>query len=114
MNRLMRELARLQTLEPLRAGMSQLVVANAYGLALDEMRAPSRVSLKVAFARQVAMYLAHVAFSMSMSAVARGFGRDPSTARYAILRVESLREDPELDRTLGFLESTLRGMAGDP
>jgi chromosomal replication initiation ATPase DnaA len=97
--------------EPLRAGMSQLVVAHAYSLRVEDLRAPSRTGGKVAQARQVAMYLAHVVFSMSVSAVARAFGRDRATARHAIIRVELLRDDPELDRTLGWLEATLRVMA---
>jgi chromosomal replication initiation ATPase DnaA len=97
-----------EALEPLRAGMTQIVVAHAYNIRLDEMRAPSRLSSKVALARQIAMYLAHIVFSMTLSEVARGFGRDRSTASYAVQRVEALREDPELNRTLGWLEATLR------
>jgi chromosomal replication initiation ATPase DnaA len=96
-------------LVPLRAGMTQIVVAHAYGVALADIRAPKRGAPQAAFARQIAMYLAHVVFSMSTTAVARGFGRDRSTACYAIQRVEEMREDPELNRTLGWLEATLRG-----
>ena len=95
----------------LRAGMTQIVVAHAYGVTLDDLRAPSRVSSHVAFARQIAMYLAHIVFSMSMAEVGRGFGRDRSTACYAIQRVEAMRDDPELERTLGWLEATLRVVA---
>ncbi|MEI9995749.1 MAG: helix-turn-helix domain-containing protein [Rhizomicrobium sp.] len=94
----------------LRAGMTQLVVAHAYGVPLDAIRARSRGVGRAARARQIAMYLTHVVFSMTMADVARGFGRDRSTARHAIQRVEELREDPELNRTLGWLEATLRGV----
>lgn len=94
-------------LAPLRAGMTQIVVAHAYGVTLDDLMSPSRVG-NIALARQVAMYLAHIVFSMSMSEVGRGFGRDRSTACYAIQRVEAMRDDPELNRTLGWLEATLR------
>ena len=98
-------------LVPLRAGMTQIVVAHAYGVTIDELRAPKRGARRAALARQVAMYLAHVVFSMNMASVARGFGRDRSTAFHAIQRVEEMREDPELNRTLGWLEATLRGVA---
>ena len=96
---------------PLRAGMAQIVVAHAYGVTLDELRARKRGARRAALARQIAMYLTHVVFSENMAAVARGFGRDRSTAFYAIQRVEEMREDPELNRTLGWLEATLRGVA---
>ena len=98
-------------LVPLRAGMTQIVVAHAYGVPLDELRAPSRGAKQAALARQIAMYLAHIVFAMSMTAVARGFGRDRSTCCHAIQRVEAMREDPELNRTLGWLEATLRGVS---
>jgi chromosomal replication initiation ATPase DnaA len=92
----------------LRTGMTQIIVAQAYGVTLDDLRAPSRLTANVAFARQIAMYLAHIVFSMSMSEVAKGFGRDRSTACHAIQRVEALRDDPELNRTLVWLEASLR------
>jgi chromosomal replication initiation ATPase DnaA len=94
--------------DPLRASMTQIVVAHAYGVTLDELRAPSRSRSQIALARQIAMYLAHVVFSMSLAEVARGFGRDRSTACHAVQRVEAMRDDPELDRTLVWLEGTLR------
>ncbi len=98
-------------LAPLRAGMTQIVVAHAYGVPLDDIRAPARGAKQAALARQIAMYLAHIVFAMSVSAVARGFRRDPTTVRHAIQRVETMREDPELNRTLGWLEATLLGVA---
>ena len=97
-------------LAPLRTSMTQIVVAHAYGVTLDDLRSPSRVG-HIALARQVAMYLAHIVFSMSMTEVGRGFGRDRSTACHAIQRVEAMRDDPELNRTLGWLEATLRVVA---
>jgi|SRR6185437_1361230 chromosomal replication initiation ATPase DnaA len=94
--------------DPLCSGMTQVVVAHAYGVTLDDLRAPSRSSPQIALARQIAMYLAHIVFSMSFAEVARDFGRDRSTACHAVQRVEALRDDPELDRTLVWLEGTLR------
>jgi chromosomal replication initiation ATPase DnaA len=96
---------------PLCAGVTQILVAQAYGVTLEEMRAATRRTSQTAFARQVAMYLAHVVFSMSIGDVAQAFARDRSTVCYAVQRVEALREDPDLDRTLGWLESLLRAIA---
>jgi chromosomal replication initiation ATPase DnaA len=100
-----------QKLAPLRAGMAQVVVAHAYGLTVDELRTPKRGMKKAANARQIAMYLMHVVFSMNLASVGRGFGRDRSTAAHAVHRVEAMRDDPELNRTLGWLEATLRSAA---
>ena len=97
-------------LAPLHAGMTQIVVAHAYGVPLDDLRAASRGAPQAALARQIAMYLVHIVFALNITAVARCFGRDPSTAFHAIQRIEAMREDPELNRTLGWLEATLRGM----
>lgn len=59
-------------------------------------------------ARQIAMYLAHVGFGLSLTQVGRGFGRDRSTAAHACKVVESLRDDRHLDRTLDVLEQACR------
>ncbi|HLJ53299.1 MAG TPA: helix-turn-helix domain-containing protein [Rhizomicrobium sp.] len=96
---------------PLCAGVTQILVAQAYGIALDEIRATSRRNSEAAFARQIAMYLAHVVFSLSIGDVAKAFARDRSTVCHAIQRVEALREDPDLDSTLGWLETLLRAIA---
>jgi chromosomal replication initiation ATPase DnaA len=96
---------------PLCAGVTQILVAQAYGIALDEIRAASRRNSEAAFARQIAMYLAHIVFSLSIGDVARAFARDRSTVCHAIQRVEALRDDPDLDCTLGWLETLLRAIA---
>src|SRR5947209_19236937 len=46
----------------------------------------------VGFARQSAIYLAHLAFGSDLSGVGRAFGRDQATAAYACRRVEDRRE----------------------
>jgi chromosomal replication initiation ATPase DnaA len=101
--------AEMQT--PVRAGVTQILVAQAYGVALDEMRSATRCTSQAAFARQIAMYLAHVVFSLSIGVVAQAFARDRSTVCYAIQRIEALRDDPDLDRTLGWLETLLHAVA---
>lgn len=83
-------------------------VAGVFAVPLSELSAPSRRSRRAALARQIAMYLAHVGFGLSLTQVGRGFGRDRSTAAHACKVVESLRDDRHLDRTLDALEQACR------
>lgn len=96
-----------------RLGFAQIMVAHVYGVPLDELLAPTRKDRRAAEARQVAMYLGHVVFRMSLASVGRVFGRDRSTASYACRHVEDLREDPELDRLIAWLEVLLRNASGE-
>jgi chromosomal replication initiation ATPase DnaA len=86
----------------------QVTVSRVTGVALRDLFAQTRRPPRIALTRQIAMYLSHVVFEMSVTEVALGFGRDPSTVAYAFRRVEELRDDPELDRTLEWLEAMLR------
>jgi hypothetical protein len=81
-----------------------LATAAAFALPVGELLAPSRRSSYAAFARQSAMYLAHVAFSVSLSEVGRAFGRDRTTAAYACQIVEERRDDPAVEAVLASLE----------
>ena len=85
----------------------QAAVAHLTGVALKDLCATTRRPPKVAFARQIAMYLSHIVFRISPAEVARIFGRDPSTVTYALHRIEELREEPDLDRMLDWLEAML-------
>ncbi len=62
-------------------GVAQIMVAHVYGVSLESLLAATRRGRRAAEARQVAMYLAHVVFRMSLAEIARGFGRDRTTAR---------------------------------
>jgi DNA-binding CsgD family transcriptional regulator len=93
---------------PPELAIAQLIVAHVYGVPLDSLLASTRKGRREAEARQVAMYLAHVVFRMSLADIARSFGRDRSTARHACLHVEHLREDPSRDRLVAWLEALLR------
>ena len=55
--------------------------------------------------RQIAMYLAHVAFGVRTSDVARCFARDTTTAYYAYRQVEDMRDDPGVDAYLDAVEA---------
>lgn len=87
-------------------------VAAAFTLPIGELRTPERRCARAAFARQSAMYLAHVAFGLSYTDVGRAFGRDRTTAAHACRIVEDRRTDPGLDTTLASLEHLLRRTCG--
>ncbi len=84
-------------------------VASAFGISEMELRASTRRCAAVAFARQVAMYLAHVACGYSLTEVGVMFQRDRTTAAYACRKIEDSRDDPDLDFCLDCLESAVRG-----
>src|SRR4051812_19398452 len=79
-------------------------VARDFGLQLSDLFAPTRGAPRVAFARQIAMYLAHTAFALSFAAISRVFDRDPTTVSHACQVVEDGREDIWLDCRLETLE----------
>jgi chromosomal replication initiation ATPase DnaA len=83
--------------------------AAAFGVPVDTLRAPSRCSASAAFARQCAMYLAHVTLGLSYSAVGKLFHRDRTTAAHACPLVEDRRDDPAIDMLL----QTLEGVCGE-
>ena len=57
-----------------------------------------------AFARQIAMYLAHVGFGLSMAEIGRAFGRDRTTVVHACHLIEDRRDDIRFDLMLDHLE----------
>ena len=86
---------------------SENLVSAALGIGLPELRANRRGRAAVAFARQTAMYLAHVHFGLTLSQVGRNFGRDRTTVAHACARVEDSRDDPHFEQVLTCLEATL-------
>jgi len=81
------------------------IVATTFGVTVQDLRAPSRGTAPVAFARQVAMYLGHVVFGLSLTRLGRGFGRDRTTAGHACRMIEECRDDPAVDQFFGMLEA---------
>jgi hypothetical protein len=57
-----------------------------------------------AFARQIAMYLAHVGFGLSMAEIGRAFGRDRTTVVHACHLIEDRRDEVRFDHLLDHLE----------
>jgi chromosomal replication initiation ATPase DnaA len=86
-------------------------VATAYRIEKDLLGHPTRGRSRVAFARQVAMYLAHVTFGLTLTTVGRAFGRDRTTVSHACALVEDARDNPEFDRTLELLEAIATHLA---
>jgi Bacterial dnaA protein helix-turn-helix len=79
-------------------------VARDFGLEPIDLFGPTRGAPGVAFARQVAMYLAHTGFALSFEKVSRVFGRDRTTVSHACRVVEDGRDDVWLDWRLAALE----------
>jgi chromosomal replication initiation ATPase DnaA len=83
-------------------------VSTMFDVPLDELRATGRCKSRAAFARQVAMYLAHTVFGVTLTRVGTMFGRDRTTVAHACAVVEDRRDAPRLDRALCIVESALR------
>ncbi len=66
---------------------------------------------RIARARQVAMYLAHVGLGMSLARIAYALGRDRSTVAYGCHKVEDFRDDPDIDEWLDSMEDKLKEAA---
>ncbi len=73
---------------------------------------PSRGRARIALARQVAMYLGHVACGLSLTAVGRVFDRDRSTVAHACKRIEDKREERDFDAAIQMMESSVRTIVG--
>jgi chromosomal replication initiation ATPase DnaA len=104
---------RTRRIDVRRAGqIASAAVAAAFTIPIGELRATTRRPKRIAFARQSAMYLAHVAFGLNYTDVGRAFGRDRTTAAHACRIVEDRRVDPGLDARLALLEHLLRRSCG--
>jgi chromosomal replication initiation ATPase DnaA len=79
-------------------------VARDFGLELKDLFGATRGSPRVAFARQVAMYLVHIGFELSFETISQVFDRDRTTVSHACHIVEDGRDDIWLDCRLEALE----------
>jgi hypothetical protein len=86
------------------------IVAAAFNVTVDDLAARTRGSPRVAFARQVAMYLAHIACGLTLTQVGALFARDRTTVAHACGVVEDMRDDPELDGSLEHLECAVTSL----
>jgi chromosomal replication initiation ATPase DnaA len=82
-------------------------IARVFVVASTDLWSLTRGRPSAAFARQVAMYLAHVVCGLTLTEVGTIFGRDRTTVAHACVVVEDRRDDPCFDRTLELLEGVL-------
>lgn len=87
--------------------LAENCAAAMFGVPPAALQSPSRGSARAAFARQVAMYLAHVGLGMNMTDIGIGFDRDRTTVTHACAIVEDSREDAVFDRRLERVEYAL-------
>jgi chromosomal replication initiation ATPase DnaA len=85
-------------------------VGAVFEVEIGDLRSPTRGSPRAAFARQVAMYLAHVVCGFSLTEVGALFARDRTTVSHACSVVEDRRDDPELDGRLEHLERAVAAL----
>ena len=95
-----------------KAQLLRVFVARAFNVSANELTSNHRGSSAACHARQVAMYLTHVVFGVSLTAVGDEFHRDRSTVSHACRKIEWRRDIPAFDRKLSRLEWQLRAAAG--
>ena len=88
-------------------GLSIAAAAAVAGVPATALCAATRGRRPIAEARQLAVYLHHVALGASLSACARLFRRDRATVRHACARIEDRRDDPGFDFAATILEAAL-------
>ena len=86
-------------------------MSRAFTVPTRDLWSQTRGKPAAAFARQVAMYLTHVSFGLSLTQVGQVFARDRTTVAHACGLIEDLRDDPAFDRSLELLEGVLRFLA---
>ncbi len=85
----------------------ETLVESTFGVTGAALHAQGRGAARVAFARQVAIYLSRVRLGLSYAAAGRFFGRDRTTAAHACRVIEERREDSTLDSLLDCLERAI-------
>ena len=96
-----------------REAIEQAVI-QVFGIAYKDLRRTTRGRAKVALARQVAMYLAHVGCGLSLTETGRLFERDRTTVAHACGVIEDRRDDPIFDRALDLLEWAVPALTQRP
>ena len=85
----------------------EALVCAVFGVSREDLRGTARGRAEVAFARQTAMYLAHVSLGLTLSDVGDMFGRDRTTVAHACARIEDSRDRERLARLFDCLEATV-------
>ncbi len=88
------------------------IVADVFRIEPAELRAATRGRARIALARQVAMYIAHVGYGLTLTEVGQLFERDRTTVAHACGIVEQRRDIREFDRAVALLEQVVRALRG--
>lgn len=84
------------------------ITCNACGVTMFDLMAKRRSRAHVSYARQIAMYLAHVVGQLTLNEVAEQFNRDRSTVSHACINIEDSRDSPIHEVQLEYMERLLR------
>ncbi len=87
-------------------------VAGVFDVDAELLRQPTRGRANVALARQVAMYIAHVGCSLSLTEVGELFERDRTTVAHACGVVEQRRDDRRFDDAINLLDLVIHVING--
>lgn len=90
------------------ADIIEQTVLRAFALPVSSLRSHNRGRAEIAFARQVAIYVAHVQLGLTLTEAARMFGRDRTTAAHACHTVEDRRDNRLIDQKLEAIERSLQ------
>jgi hypothetical protein len=90
----------------------EAAVSSVFDVDIGLLRQPTRGQARVAVARQVAMYVAHAGYGLSLTEVGDLFERDRTTVAHACRVVEQRRDQPGFDKGLELLEQIVRVLAG--
>ena len=82
-------------------------VSAAFEIDVNQLHQPTRGRARIALARQVTMYLAHVTCAISLTKVGALLDRDRTTVAHACQVIETRRDDPQFDRAIELLEHTV-------
>jgi hypothetical protein len=93
-------------------GLIEDIVSKVFAVEPEQLRRATRGRARIALARQVAMYIAHVGYGLSLTEVGRLFERDRTTVAHACGVVEIRREDPDFDEAVVLLELIVRAVEG--
>jgi chromosomal replication initiation ATPase DnaA len=91
----------------LRLAHLEKLIESVFSVRPGLLRSPTRGLAHVARARQIAIYLGHVALGLSLSSLARHFDRDRTTISYSCHAIEDARDEQGFDNLLDTLEKQL-------
>lgn len=78
--------------------------AKAFGIRSCDLDSRTRKQADIAFARQIAMYIAHVRLGLNLGEVGKVFQRDRTTVGHACRLIEDKRDDEQVDFLINCLE----------